>query len=155
MNIKIKDYSEKYFENFFSVVHQTIEEIYPKYYPKSAVDFFHEHHSKENMQRLLPDECVLLLMENNKIIGTAACFENEIKRFFILPKHQGKGYGTLLLKELEKRVDKSKYDMLILDSSLSAVKFYQGNKYVCKDYKVIRLPDENYLFYLEMTKSIK
>ena len=151
--MEIKNYCETYFDDVFDVIHKTIEEIYPKYYPQSAVDFFHSHHSKETMKKQMPNEFTLVLLEDNKLFGTGTLFENEIKRFFILPEYQNKGYGKILLKELEKEINK-KYDKIILDSSLGAVEFYQKNNYMYKDYKTINLSDGNYLCYLEMVKNI-
>jgi GNAT superfamily N-acetyltransferase len=151
--MEIKEYTASYFSNIFEIVHNTIEEIYPKYYPRSAVDFFHNHHSKENMENQLPGEYTLVLIENNEIIGTGTLAGNEIKRFFILPEYQGKSYGKILLKELEKNIDKNKYNKYILDSSLGAVKFYIKNSYVYKEYKTIALNGGNYLCYLEMEKN--
>ncbi|MCL2184951.1 MAG: GNAT family N-acetyltransferase [Treponema sp.] len=152
--MEIKIYLNDYFNAVFNLVHKTIEEIYPGYYPRAAVDFFHNHHSKENMEKQLPNEYTLILMEDDKIIATGTLAQNEIKRFFVLPEYQGKGYGKLLLKELEKKIDFEKYDKLILDSSLGAVKFYETNGYTYKQYMTIDLPDNIYLCYLEMEKII-
>jgi citrate lyase synthetase len=91
--VEIKNYNVSYFNEIFDIIHKTIEEIYPKYYPRNAVDFFHNHHSKENMEKQLLNEFTMVVLDNNKLIGTGSLFENEIKRFFILPKYQGKGYG--------------------------------------------------------------
>jgi GNAT superfamily N-acetyltransferase len=116
-------YENIYFEDIYNVVHNTIEEIYPKYYPRKAVDFFHNHHSKENMLENLPKEYTKIIMENSKIIGTGSAKENEIGRFFILPEYQNKGYGKLLLKELETVIIRKEYNNIILASSLGAVFF--------------------------------
>jgi GNAT superfamily N-acetyltransferase len=151
--MEIRDFSELYFNDVFGVIHKTIEEIYPKYYPRSAVDFFHNHHSVENMKKQMPNEFTLVLWDN-KIIGTGTLSGNEIKRFFLLPEYQGKGYGKLLLKELEKNIDIKKFDNFILDSSLGAVEFYRKNGYSYKNYMTINLSDGNYLCYLEMIKNI-
>ena len=151
--MEIRVFSELYFDNIFNVVHLTIEKTYPKYYPRSAVDFFHDHHSLENMKKLMPDEFTLILWDN-KIIGTGTLSGNEIKRFFILPEYQGKGYGRLLLKELEKNIDRDKYNNFVLDSSLGAVEFYSKNNYEYKNYMAINLADGNHLCYLEMIKNI-
>jgi len=152
--MEIKLYSELYFGDVFEVVHKTIEEIYPKYYPRSAVDFFHDYHSRENMGLKLPHEFTLVFMDNSKIFGTGSLFKNDIGRFFILPEYQGKGYGKMLLKELEKNVEKDKYDNFVLSSSLGAVEFYRKNNYIYNEYKTIDLADGNYLCYLEMIKNI-
>ena len=152
--MEIKTYCNDYFENICEIIHKTIEGIYPKYYPREAVDFFHNHHSKENMEKQLPNENTMVLFDNNVIIGTGTLSENEIKRFFILPEYQGKGYGKTLLKELEKNIDCEKYNKLVLDASLGAVKFYERNDYKYKQYMTIDLPNGNSLCYLEMEKYV-
>ena len=153
-NVMVKNYSKVYFNEVYNIVHETIENVYPKYYPRSAVDFFHKHHSKGNMEKQLLEEFTLVFFQNNKPIGTGALNENEIKRFFILPDYQSKGYGKKLLKELEKNIDRNKFYKLVLDSSLGAVKFYLKNDYLYKNYKIIDLSDGSYLCYLKMEKII-
>jgi GNAT superfamily N-acetyltransferase len=95
--MEIKLYDNEYFNGVFHIVHKTIEEIYPKYYPRMAVDFFHKHHSKENMEKQLPSAYTLVLFENKELIGSGTLYNNEIKRFFILPQYQNKGYGKKFL----------------------------------------------------------
>ena len=153
--MEIKAYNNQHFNEVYDVIHKTIEEIYQKYYPREAVDFFHNHHSKDNMENQLPNEYVLVIFENDVIIGTGTLSGNEIKRFFILPEYQGKGYGKILLKKLEKNINSEKYDKLILDASLGAVKFYEKNNYKYKQYMTIELPNGNSLCYIEMEKIIK
>ncbi len=152
--MEIKNYTETFFNSVFDVVHRTIEEIYPKYYPRSAVDFFHNHHSEENMKKQLPNEFTLVLFDDDKLFGTGTLFENKIKRFFVLPEYQGKGYGKILLKELERNIEKNKFDKIILNSSLGAVKFYERNNYICKKYAAEKLSDGYYLCFLIMEKDV-
>jgi len=76
--MEIKNYSDTYFEDVFEIIHKTIEEIYPKYYPRGAVDFFHNHHSKENMKEQLPYEFTLVVMEN-LYDGSYLCYLEMVK----------------------------------------------------------------------------
>ena len=152
--MKILLYENKYFEDIYNVVHNTIEEVYPKYYPRKAVDFFHNYHSKENMLKNLPKEYTKIILENNKIVGTGSANENEIGRFFILPEYQNKGYGKLLLKELETEIIRKKYKNITLSSSLGAVFFYKSNGYKYQEYKIIPVENDENLCYLEMIKEI-
>jgi GNAT superfamily N-acetyltransferase len=149
----IEKYSDAYFDDVFDVVHMTIEKIYPKYYPRAAVDFFHEHHSEDKMRAQLPNEFTMVLLGGDKLFGVGSLSGNEIKRFFILPEYQGNGYGVLLLAKLEENAD-GKCDTLTLDSSLGAVAFYRKHGFAYKDYKTIDLPDGSCLCYLEMAKAI-
>lgn len=89
------------FETIKHIVHTTINEIYPKYYPCGAVDFFLKHHSDENIKKSILNDNVFLLFKNNDIVGTGTINGNEIDRLFILPEFQGKGLGTEALDYFE------------------------------------------------------
>jgi GNAT superfamily N-acetyltransferase len=143
--MEIITYENKYFGEVYNVVHDTIEKIYPKYYPRKAVDFFHKHHSKENMLDNLPNEFTGIIIENDKVIGTGSAKDNDIGRFFVLPEYQNRGYGKLLLKELENEVIKKYYKNITLASSLGAVFFYKSCGYKYNDYKIIPVEDGEYL----------
>ena len=127
--MEIIEYKENYFEDIYNVVHNTIEKIYPEYYPRKAVDFFHKYHSKENMLEKLQYEFTKIIIKNKIIIGTGSVKDNEIGRFFILPEYQNKGYGKILLKELEDKIIQNNYEKIILSSSLGAVFFYKNCGY--------------------------
>jgi len=152
--MEIITYENKYFEEVYNVVHDTIEKIYPKYYPRKAVDFFHKHHSKENMLENLPNEFTGIIIENNKVIGTGSAKDNDIGRFFILPEYQNRGYGKLLLKKIENEVLNRNYKNITLASSLSAVFFYKSCGYKYNDYKIIPVEDGEYLCFLAMIKEL-
>ena len=153
--MEIIEYKENYFEEIYNVVHNTIEKIYPKYYPRKAVDFFHTHHSKENMLEKLQYEFTKIIIKGKIIIGTGSVKDNEIGRFFILPEYQNKGYGKILLKELEDKIIQNNYESITLASSLGAVFFYKNCGYKYNDYKIIPVEDGENLCYLEMIKEIK
>ena len=42
-------------EEFYDLVQNTIQEVYPKYYPEEVVRFFSQQHCWENLER---DRCV-------------------------------------------------------------------------------------------------
>ncbi|MDR2733264.1 MAG: GNAT family N-acetyltransferase [Spirochaetota bacterium] len=150
--MEIQEFSWAYFDAIFEVVHTTIETIYPKYYPRSAVDFCLAWHSRENMQSLLPKEKTLVLLAENTPLGTCSLSGNEVKRLFVLPEYQGKGYGKMLLRETEKLLDTSLHNELVLAASLGAVDFYRKAGYAWRDYKTIETAHGDYLCYLEMAR---
>ena len=152
--MEILMYEKKYFEEVYNVVHNTIEKIYPKYYTRKAVDFFHNYHSRENMLKNLPCEYTKIILENYRVIGTGSVKDNDIGRFFILPEHQNKGYGKLLFKELEKEILHNNYKTITLASSLGAVFFYKSCGFKFHEYKIIPVENEEYLCYMEMIKEI-
>ena len=67
--------------------------------------------------------CFWCLFDNHVLIGTVAVrtidYENkilELKRMFVLPKYQGKGYGRQLLKHAIDYAKEQKYNSICLDT---------------------------------------
>ena len=49
-----------------SITQDTIKSVYPKYYPKGAVQFFSDHHSDENIRRDIKAGRVWLLITDEE-----------------------------------------------------------------------------------------
>jgi len=134
------------------IVYETIRLIYPNYYPLEVVDFFIDHHRGENILKDIEEEKVyLLVMGNGECIGTGTIVDNFINRVFILPKYQGKGYGTFLMDILEEYLS-SYTDEIFVDASLPGIRMYQK-----RDYEVVEFIEEvvdnnRILFYPLMRK---
>lgn len=67
--------------------------------------------------------CFWCLFDNHVLIGTVAVrtidFENkilELKRMFVLPEYQGKGYGGQLLKQAIDYAKEQKFSSICLDT---------------------------------------
>ena len=67
--------------------------------------------------------CFWCLFDNSVLIGTVAIREItadnrtvELKRMFVLPEYQGKGYGRLLLKHAIDYAKKQQYSKMCLDT---------------------------------------
>ena len=112
-----------------SIVYETINAIYHKYYPKDVVNFFLNHHSEENILQDIEKNNVYLLSDNGYYFGTGSISENYMNRVFILKEYQGKGHGSQLMDFLEKQIF-SKYDSICLDSSLPAFNIYLKREYI-------------------------
>lgn len=134
------------------IVKNTIETIYPNYYPKGAVEFFLSHHSDDAIKNAIINGTVYLIHDDDKIVGTGSIEGNEIKRLFILPQYQGKGYGTGIMNELEKIIF-SNYPEACVDASLPAYEMYVHRKYVPVEYHRIKTENGHYLCYHLMKKS--
>ncbi len=126
------------------IVHNTINEIYPKYYPKGAVDFFLKCHNKDSISKDITDGNVYLLEDDNNIVGTVTVNDNEINRLYVLPDYQGKGYGGFLLEYAEKVVFEN-YDEIILYSSLSARAMYIKRGYQEHRYEIFETDNGDFL----------
>ncbi|MEE1218508.1 MAG: GNAT family N-acetyltransferase [Ruminococcus sp.] len=134
-----------------NIVNKTIQEIYPHYYPKGAVDFFLSHHNETNILKDILNNCVYLLSFENNYIGTVTVNNNEINRLFVLPEFQNRGFGSALLEFAENIVAKS-FDEISLSASFPAKKLYQKRGYVETDFNFIATDNGDLLCYDTMTK---
>ena len=112
----------------YQLVQDTIQTIYPKYYPSEIVDFFSNLHSKENIAADIESGYVRVLFLDNCLIGTGTFSENHISRLFVLPNFQQNGYGSHIMQCLEEEIS-AKHNSAILDASLCATCFYEHKGY--------------------------
>lgn len=126
------------------IVHRTIKNIYPKYYPQGAVEFFLEYHNENAVSQDIADNNVYIIEDNNEIIGTVTINDNEINRLYVLPEYQGKGYGGFLLEYAEKIVLKN-YEEIILYSSFPAKAMYLKRGYKEYRYEVFDTKNGDFL----------
>lgn len=136
-----------------SISSTTISEIYPRYYPNGAVDFFLDHHSESNIIDDIKQERVFLYRDNDKIVGTVTIKGNEIYRLFVRPEFQGNGYGSALLDFAEKLISE-KYSDIIIDASLPAKGIYLKRGYSETEYKIIKTHCDDFLCYDVMLKHL-
>lgn len=110
------------------ITRRTIQEVYPRYYPRGAVEFFLDWHSDK---RILPDiEAgeVCLLSEGGMAAGTVTLHGGEITRLYVLPQLQGRGLGGALLDFAERAIGE-KYGKIRLEASLPAAVIYWKRGY--------------------------
>lgn len=135
------------------IVHKTINEIYPKYYPQGAVEFFLECHNENAIQADIADGEVYLLEDDNNIVGTVTVNDNEINRLYVLPEYQGKGYGGFLLEYAEKIIFENN-DEIILYSSFPAKAMYLKKGYKEYRYEIFDTKNGDFLCCDIMKKKI-
>ena len=140
------------FDTVKQITHKTIAEIYPRYYPKGAVDFFLTHHNDENIMRDIHSGFVYLIFDEDKAIGTVTIKENEICRLFVLPEYQHKGFGRELLDFSEKLIAEN-YTEIYLASSLPAKNTYLKRGYVAVESHKIVTENGDVLCYDWMKKN--
>ena len=144
---------EQLHSEIYNLVQQTIKAIYPKYYPQEVVDFFCELHSLENIRKDIENENVYALFDNDVLVGTGCLSNNHITRVYVLPKYQGKGYGTYIIKQLESEI-KKQFECAVLDASLPAVMLYEKLGYKTLNHNKYPLKNDVVLIYEVMEKKL-
>jgi GNAT superfamily N-acetyltransferase len=135
------------------ITRRTIKKIYPAYYPKDVVSFFLKHHSDANILRDIKNNNVYLLEVDGKPVGTGSISDNEIGRVFVLPECQRRGYGTMIMNQLETIISKN-YSHAKLSASLPAFNLYLKRGYTSIGYHQIKTVQGKVLCYHEMEKPL-
>ena len=86
--------SREHGELIFNLVQDTINAVYPRYYPKPVVEFFCGIHSRDNINRDIEEGCVRVLWKDGRLVGTGSRKGNHITRVFVAPELQGQGCGS-------------------------------------------------------------
>ncbi len=134
-----------------AIVHQTIAQVYPNYYPAGAVEYFLKYHSPERIRDAVGREEVYLIGCDGEYAGTGSMQGNEICRLFILPRFQGKGLGTKLMDAFEETLF-TMYSEVQVSASLPAYGMYQNRGYTQRSYHCILTENGHYLCYHQMIK---
>ena len=133
---------------------ETINQIYPHYYPKGAVEFFLEHHNDKNiLNDIEVGKVFLYVNDDGQPVGTVSIKENDICRLFVLPKYQGKGYGGKLLDFAENKIAEN-YEEILLDASLPAKRIYLKRGYREQESHIIAANHGDFLCYDIMAKKV-
>lgn len=140
-------------EQVYQIVQDTINSVYPKYYPKEVVDFFCQLHNMENIKKDIEKQNIGILIDNQSIVGTGCYQNNHITRVYVLPQYQGNGYGSYIMQCLEEEIAKT-YDRVCLDASLPASHLYQKRGYVTIEHCKHEVENDVVLVYEIMEKAI-
>lgn len=136
------------------IVADTINSVYPHFYPKGVVEFFLRHHCEENIMRDIDQGLVYILTVDNRSVGTVTVNRNELLRLFVEVPYQGKGYGRALLDFAEGLIAEN-FAYIVIDASLPAKRIYLKRGYRETDYNTILTEGGDHLCYDVMKKPTK
>lgn len=136
-----------------NITYETIQAIYPHYYPNGAVDFFIQHHNDENISADIDSGKVFILEIDKEAVGTVTINGIEICRLFVLPHYQRMSYGRALIEFSEDCIRK-KSKKVQLDASLPAKVIYLKRGYKEIESHSILTQNGDYLYYDVMEKNL-
>ena len=140
-------------ESVLHITRDTISQIYSHYYADGVVEFFLQHHSRENVLSDIEKGIVWLLEKDDCLVGTVTIKENAVNRLFVLPKYQSHGYGSQLMDFAEDKIAEN-FNHIHLDSSLAAKEMYLKRGYKEKRTCKIQADNGDILIYDEMEKQV-
>ncbi len=135
------------------IVQSTIARVYSAFYPDDVVRYFLGMQSDDEILKDLESGGVYILEEEGAAIGTGTVRGNEIFRVFVLPEFHHRGFGTLIMRELEGIVSRTSRSVR-LDSSLPGYGLYLKLGYRPVGYQMISTPNGQVLCYHVMEKAL-
>ena len=153
-DIQIRRFNKEDLQSVYQLIQNTIDISYQEAYPKGAVEFFKNYHSDEQIEKDALEGYTAVLELNNKIIGTGTLVGSNVRRVFIDPSYQLKGFGKLIMKNLEKKAYLNGLKTIDLDSSLVSKRFYDSLGYIAVKKDVIMVENNQRLDFYKMEKKL-
>ena len=133
-NINCVKFEEKYFVEYMRIYNECFYDM-RKALDRKPYNFLSEY---KQIAKHIND--IYLLIENNQIIGSVACYGNEVDDLIVNKKYQNKGYGKKLLLWAMNLIRKSNNDPITLHVAKwneNALKLYQNVGFVIKSTEII------------------
>lgn len=150
----IRPYKEFDLEQLYDLIQKTIKASYSSHYSTAAIEFFQNHHSRENIQNRVSRGEVLVFVDNDQILATGSLVEKEISGVFVLPERQKSGLGKKLMSALEAQAEAQGISSITLHISLPSRAFYEGLHYKTTGPFTIDVGHGQYLTYWQGEKKL-
>ena len=112
----------------YSLVQDTINHAYGKYYNADELQFFIDWHSKDAVINDINKGEVYVLTDGAVVLATCTADGSHITRLFVDKAHMRRGCGSFILQFIEKQL-LDEYGYCLLDTSIPAKEFYLKRGY--------------------------
>ncbi len=133
MKTKIRNYLSKDLQPVSDLICRCLREVNSNDYPPDIIKHLLNEFSVTNLPKWLQKmNDVIVIVNEEQILGTASLEGNRIRSVFVLPNEHGIGLGSKLMNYLEDLALNKGLSTIVLDSSLSSLGFYLKRGYVEK-----------------------
>ncbi|MNK89112.1 putative acetyltransferase [compost metagenome] len=108
-----------------NIIRENLINVNIKDYPEKIIKNMSKIFTSEYISLISKVRKVYVLVESNKIIGTASLDQDTIYTVFIDIRHHNKGFGRILIDFIERTALDSGITSLKLPSSITAQGFYE------------------------------
>jgi len=155
MDLILRPFEPEDLEAVFALVARTIETSYAGVYERSAIDHFHEHHTRDEIRCAAEEGCTVLLEQDGRLLATGTLVGDHVDRVYVAPEHQGRGLGRRVMAALEARARRDGVRTLRLAASIPARVFYQRLEYRLVSEESHDFPDGARLPWYKMAKDLE
>ena len=136
----------------YSLVQDTINHAYGKYYNADELQFFIDWHSKDAVINDINKGEVYVLTDGAVVLATCTADGSHITRLFVDKAHMRRGCGSFILQFIEKQL-LDEYGYCLLDTSIPAKEFYLKRGYGVIDKHEVEIKDGVFMQYEVMKKT--
>jgi N-acetylglutamate synthase-like GNAT family acetyltransferase len=123
--MKIRKFQDKDARKLSYLIRRALNEVNIKDYPKSVVARLSKYNAPSKLIERSRRRDIYVIVDDDRIRGTASLENNNVFSVFVDPTYHGKGMGQRLMKYVERAAKKRGIDRLRLNSSLTALGFYE------------------------------
>ncbi|UCB42826.1 MAG: GNAT family N-acetyltransferase [Dehalococcoidales bacterium] len=153
-DIETRKFSEEDLQAVYQLIQRTIDISYHEAYPEEAVEFFKNHHRKEEILNETATGYTVVAESNNELVGTGTLLGLHIVRVFVNPLHQHRGIGKIIVQELEREALVDKPATLYLEASLVSRQFWESLGYIIQSEDFIPVGYNQKLKFYRMAKTL-
>jgi len=154
LDIQIRKLGEEDLQTVYRLIQSTIDISYHEVYPREAIEFFKDYHSKEQILSDAATGYTVVAECNSEVLGTGTLFGTNIRRVFVSPLHQHGGIGKLLVQELERKASFEKLAIIDLEASIVSRQFWESLGFVIQREDYIPVRNSQKLCYYKMVKTL-
>lgn len=123
--MKIRKFQDKDARKLSYLIRRTLNEVNIKDYPKSVIARLSNYNAPSKLIERSRLGDIYVIVDGDRILGTAGLENNIVFSVFVDPTHHGKGIGQRLMRHVERVAKKRGIDRLTLTSSSTALGFYE------------------------------
>ena len=153
-DIQIREFNKEDLGSVYRLIQHTIDTSYHEAYPREAIEFFKDYHSKEHILDDAATGYTVVAECNYEVLGTGTLLGINIRRVFVSPLHQNKGIGKLIVWELERKASLEKITTLDLEASLVSRQFWESLGFVVEREDYVPVRNNQNLSYYKMVKTL-
>lgn len=123
--MKIREFKDSDAKEVCEIIRRCDEEIASKDYSEGIINLWAEKLTPEYILNKSKKRICYVASLKNRIVGYISLDGNEIMKLHVNPDYHRRGIGKALFRKLEDYSIKNNFTILVVESSISAEKFYE------------------------------
>jgi GNAT superfamily N-acetyltransferase len=152
--VAVREFRARDVEAVKGLIDETIGVSYSQLPMEYREHLMERHHSRERIAEEARQGYTVVLEMGGKLIGTGTLLGNNIQRVYVHPSYQRRGFGKLIMRELESKASARGIMVLFLESTTVSKTFYDVLGYRTLEEASFSVGTEHNFRYYKMEKEL-